>query len=343
MKKIIAIFSICSLMMPVFTLAQEEPVLAEVTTVSAENQDVVDIDDVDEAVVLDSANSGEEAVADDAVESIGQELGVIESDILPNSPWYWAKSFWRSLKLWATIDPVQKAAKRLEIANERLTELEAMVQAGEVPADRAEKILEKYDKEIEKLAARVEKITDKTQENVISLMNKITNQEFVRQRLMTKLQDKLQLQSMEQFKERSLEKAGRFWEGATEQGIEQQLDEIFANQHPLSARNLHNLQVLDELIDKVPENAKPAITRSRDRILNILGPSFQAMTSEQQTDKIQALIEDFGDQATTDSILNKIKAKVGDIDEVVQQAREQVQEQIQQRAEMKAERQKGRE
>lgn len=252
-----------------------------------------------------NTNQSGEVVVEEEVKA--SDLGVTEPKVLPNSPWYWAKSLWRSMKLWATLDPLKKAEARLQIANEKLLELKKLAEAGKISDEQLERILSKYDKEIEKLKARMEKFKEKSGAKVDEFLDKFTKQEFLRQRLMERLKEKVKPEVMEKFRQRSLERLGEVLETARAGGnkIEDRINNFFAELDPLKDKNLHNLEVLTQLLEKAPTQAQEAILRARSNALKRLGESFRQLSVDERQTKIEEILSQSTNASTTAGILEE--------------------------------------
>lgn len=284
------------------------------------------------ALAQDDVNTNVNATTTEETEDevTAEDLEVSEPKILPNSPWYWAKSLWRSMKLWATFDPVKKAEKRLEIANERLIEIQALADAGEISENRLEKILGKYEKEIEKLASQVEKFGEDSQEEVSEFLDKFTKQEFKRQRLLDKLELKLETavkaKAVERIRQKTLEKFGEILEDVDIEDIEENISEVLEDVFPLELKNMHNLQILERLKEKVSEQAQGAIIRAQANALNRLGSSFREMSLEEKIEKVAEFLEELDNATTTEDILEQTGED--GIPGIIQQARQKVKEKV---------------
>jgi len=219
----------------------------------------------------------------------------------------------------------------MENLEQKLAELEALLFIHGEPLTRkkAEKILEKYDKEIEKLKTHVDKIKDKTQDDADELLSKLTKQEFIRQRLMTKLQEKLKPEIMERFQGKSLEKFGQIIDDLDEEKIKEKIEEVLSDD-PLKIKNLNNLQVLEGLKDKVPEKAKSAIIKAQTNALKRLGESFREMDYEEKVEKVKELLEGLNDDESLEDILERVGDEVEGslplLTNIINQAKSRIQE-----------------
>ncbi len=340
MKKIITISTICFLALPALALAQGEPIPIQ-DDLNAAVQGVVQgepepEDNAVEAAALQN-NNPEQADGQDEEEVTASELGVADPKVLPNSPWYWVKSLWRSMKLWVTLDPVKRAEKRLEIANERLVEIKKLADAGTITEEQLEKILDKYDKEIEKLQTSLEKIKDKTEERADQLLNKLTKQEFIRQRLLQQLETKVQIKAevIERVREKSLERLGQILDKIDEEKIEEKINNVFSDSDPLELKNLHNLQVLEQLKTKVSEQAQAAILKAQTNALKRLGESFREMSFDEKVEKVKEFLESPTNATTTEKILEQTEAAVNNslplLTNIINQAEEKIKAKIQEK------------
>ena len=62
-----------------------------------------------------------------------QDLEVKEPRLLPDSPFYFVKNWWRGLRLAFTFDPVKKAQLRDKFANEKLLEVKKLIEKKKDP------------------------------------------------------------------------------------------------------------------------------------------------------------------------------------------------------------------
>ncbi|OGY44799.1 MAG: hypothetical protein A2729_02850 [Candidatus Buchananbacteria bacterium RIFCSPHIGHO2_01_FULL_39_14] len=241
---------------------------------------------------------------------VDDDLDIGEPKVLPNSPWYWAKSLWRSVRQWATFDPIKKAEMRLQTANERLAELQELADEGTITPEHLDRILAKYEKEINKLKEHLAKVQDKTQERVERLVNQFTKQEFIRQRILQRLEEKLNAEKMEAMRERMLQRWGEILEDNDLEKIETRIKNALENTATSTEKNLYNLQVLERLKDKVSEQAGEAIIRAQSNTLKRLGEEFREMTFEERVERVQDYLENLDDATTTQQILERTRSQV---------------------------------
>jgi len=255
----------------------------------------------------------EEAIAAD--ENItADDLGVSEPTILPDSPLYFVKNLWRGVKTTLTFNPIKKAELRLQIANEKLIEAKKLAEkTGEEEA--FQKTLEKYQQTMEKIRERVEKFKEKAADNpkIDDFLNKYTNRVMLQQRLMDGLEKKFsddpeKLQEMEQVRERVMENFGEIINKLEDKDkIADRLDKITEDIEGSQYKNFKNLEVLLELENKVPEQAKEAIQKAQENALKQLHGDLNNMSPEDQA-KFKTYLEKInGDQNAQLRIIEKLK------------------------------------
>jgi hypothetical protein len=288
MKKIVILFTLIILFVPVIVFAQTD----SSTTTGTTTPPVVD-DDVD---------------ADD--------LDVSEPKVLPNSPWYWAKSLWRSVRQFATFDPVKKAELRLQTANEKLLEIKKLAEAGIITPEQLDRITAKFEKEIDKLQNHLDKVEDKAAARVQKLVDKFTKQEFLRQRILQRLEEKIKNEKLKELRERQLERLSEILEKIDQASIGKRLDqaleeleetEALEEDDNLSLKKIHNLFVLEGLKDKVPTTALPAIIFAQSNALKRFGEGFREMTPQERIEQVKEIIANASDATTTEQLLDQVE------------------------------------
>ena len=171
---------------------------------------------------------------------------------------------------------------------------------------------------------------DKTQARVQRLVDKFTKQEFVRQRILQRLEEKLNAEKMEAMRERMLERWGEILDEADREKIEERIENAIGDNATSSEKNLHNLQVLERLKEQVPEQARQAIIRAQSNALKRLGEEFREMTFEERVEKVQDYLENLDDATTTQQILERTHSQVPNslpsLPIIMRQAKERMEE-----------------
>lgn len=282
-------------------------------------------------------NTAEEITEDVAADEdiTAEDLNEAEPKILPDNPFYFAKNFWREIRTIFTFNLVEKAELRLRFANQRL--IEAKKLAEETGKEEIfEKTIEKYQKEIEKLKAKVEKFKEKAEDNpkIDKFLDKFTDSTIKHQRLMTRLEKQLSdkpevLEKIRRNRERVLEHFGEILnqlenKDKIPERLEKNLEKIEGSKY----KNFKNLEVLLELENKVPEQAKEAIRQAQENALKRLHGDLEQMSPEDQ-EKFKDYLERIsGDEVLHLRIMERLREErtSGTLQKNLEQAREQIQE-----------------
>jgi hypothetical protein len=245
------------------------------------------------------------------------DLGSVQPKILPNSPWYWAKSLWRSARLIMTKDPVQKAEARLAIANERLLELQQLVDQGAITKVELQSILNKYDQEIEKLNAKLSSSPGEQKDQIDDFLDKFTGQEFSRQKLLEQLALRLEETDegviIEKARQKSLKQFGVLLENLDKDKTQERLEKFLTGQELAEFKSLYNLEILKQLEQQVPPEIQPAVLKARLAVLKKLGRDFAALTYEQKVEKIKDFLDQAVDHQSAEQILQKADQEINNV------------------------------
>jgi len=245
-----------------------------------------------------------------------EDLGVGEPRLLPDSPFYFLKNFGRTIQETFTFNSVKKAELRLKFANEKLMEVKKTVQKTE-NAELIKKAAENYQQEAEKIKNQVEKIKEKAKESpqVDSFLNKFIHQQTLHEKLLQKLEDQVPPQAFEKIKEARERHLETFKDVMLkledrEEKITEKLDEILEKQKGSQFKEFKNLEVLKNLEEKVPEEAKEAIQKAEENALKKLGGDLEKMDPQEQEKFKEYLEKISGDKTTHLEILENLKVKV---------------------------------
>lgn len=181
MKKIILSLLICGLIGGV----SANLIFAEETTTTT-------IADTTTTTTLDTTTTTVGDTTTTTIEefSVPKALGLNKVGLLPTSPFYFLKEWWRGLKIGWIRDPIKESEAQLQILSEKLAELEAMVQKG-VKEEVLEKAFENYVKAMNQLKIRLEEIEGTSENpNIDKLLNKITEAEIRHQEVLDKILEK---------------------------------------------------------------------------------------------------------------------------------------------------------
>lgn len=283
--------------------------------------------------------SAEEAVAlDEDIQP--EDLEVSEPRILPDNPFYFLKNWARGIQMFFAFEPVKKAELRLKFANEKLIEAKKIVEKTKDP-EKIKKATENYQQEIERIKERVEKIKEKAKENpgVESFLDKFIHQQTLHQKLLQRLETQVPAEVFEKIKEARERHLERFQEVMLKledrkEKITEKLDEILEKQRGSQFKNFKNLEVLKNLEEKVPEEAKEAIKKAQENALKRLQGNLEKMSSEDQERFKEYLEKISGDKEKQMEILENLREELKENPELRErllETRERILERIRER------------
>jgi hypothetical protein len=178
------------------------------------------------------------------VSEIVKDLGVSEPKILPGNPFYFLKDWVRGIRLFFAFSPVKKAELRLKIANEKLVEVQKLVELKKDPK-LIEKALENFQNEIGKIAKE-------SGENLKQFSEKLIHQQILHQRILQRLENQVPPQVYEKIKENRQKHLETF--AQVIQKIESR--ENIAEKLESELKDSQNLEILEEVKEKMPEEVK---------------------------------------------------------------------------------------
>jgi len=245
-----------------------------------------------------------------------QDLGVSEPKVLPDNPFYFLKNWARGIQNVLTFNPLKKAELRMKFANEKLMEAKKMVEKAKDP-EKIKKATENYQQEEEKVKEQVEKIKEKAAENpqVESFLDKFIHQQILHQKLLERLETQVPPQAFEKIKEAREAHLERFQEVMLKledrkEKITEKLDKILEEQKGSEFKEFKNLEVLKNLEEKVPEEAKEAIKQAEENALKRLQGDFEKMSPEDQEKFGEYLEKISGEKEKHLEIMENLKAKI---------------------------------
>lgn len=217
-----------------------------------------------------------------------QDLGVGDPRILPDHPLYFLKNWARGIRSSLAFNPVAKSELRSRFANEKLIEVKKMIEKKKNP-EAIKRAAGNYQKEVERVKAEAEKIRKKAREDpkVEKFLDKFIHQQILHQKLLQRLENQVPEQAFEKIKEareRHLERFGDVMlklEDRREK-ISEKLTDVLEAQKGSQFKHFKNLEILSELEEKVPEEAKDAIRKARENSLKRLQGNLEKMSSENQ-------------------------------------------------------------
>jgi len=208
------------------------------------------------------------ALAQDAPADVtSQDLGISEQTLLPDSPFYFLKEWKRGIQSFFAFGRLKKTELEQQFANERLIEIQKLVDEGNVDAKILEKATEKYEKTMEKIKERADKIKENAEqdENVNKFLEKFTNQQVLHERILQKLEERVPEEVLEKIKEARERHLERFRE--VMQKLESNKERVAEKiENALQSGDARNAEILERIKEKMPDDIKVELNRVRERI-----------------------------------------------------------------------------
>ena len=277
----------------------------------------------------------EEVELDEEVEP--EDLEVKEPKLLPDSPFYFLKEWGRGIMSFFAFGRIKKSELEQKFANEKLMELKALVEKNGDPKI-LEKATEKYERALERIRTRVQNIKQKAEENeeVEEFLDKFTRHQLLHQRVLKKLESQVPLEVFEKIEAARKKHLESFGEVMTrledraekiKENLEENMDEIKGSKY----KNFKNLEILIELEEKVPEQAKEAIQGAQENALKRLKDDLEKMSPEDQ-EKFEEYIDKIsGDKGKQLEILENLKFETPKLKGKIIEIRERILEKVQER------------
>jgi len=281
----------------------------------------------------------QEVITDEEVSA--EDLEVKDPKLLPDSGFYFLKEWGRGIRSFFTFNKVKKIELESRYANERLIEIKEMVEQNKDP-EKIKKATEKYEKTLDKVKKQSEKIEEKAEENlkVKSFLDKYTHQQILHQTILEKLENQVPAEVFDKIKQARERHLERFGEVMTKlenkEKIEERLENALEEINGSKFKNFKNLEILMEIEEKVPEQAKEAVRKVEGNALKRLQEDLEKMSPEDQ-ERFQKYIEQIsGDKEKHLEILENLESELKDktmleavwLRKKVQQAQEKVSERI---------------
>lgn len=181
-------------------------------------------------------------------EPVFKIFGIAEPSLLPDSGFYFFKEMSRGFKRIFTFDAVKKAELELEIADEKLAELEKVASKSEALEDAIKDAFENYLEAHERLAKRLESLKGKNK-NVDTLLAKLADRVIEHQELFNALEDKFKKEETE----KATKEIAKVVKKATELDKEKFKEKIKARIEKDKEDDEEELEALEELIEDIFE------------------------------------------------------------------------------------------
>lgn len=189
MKKSLTFFTIVFLLAAIMPFIPIKAAFAhEITAQSSDNASIT----VEASPVSEPAPpSTDSPQAASAVPSVTRAISEDEPVILPTNPFYFAKEFARSIRMFFTFGRLNKAAYELQVADEKAQELKQVEDLAPENSEGIEKAVDNYSQNVDRLKARLESLKETSSNpNVSALLDNLTTRAMSHEALLEGLKDR---------------------------------------------------------------------------------------------------------------------------------------------------------
>jgi len=246
-----------------------------------------------------------------------EDLGVKDPILLPDSHFYFFKNWGRGIRTFFTFNPVKKAELKLKYANEKIIEVKKLAEKTDKP-EVLKKAMESYQKELNEIEEVSKKIKEKASENeaVGKFLDKFTQHQALHYRILQKLEDQVPEKALERIRETREVHIKNFGEvmirledkSKIQERLEKNLEKVKGSKF----KEFKNLEVLKELEDNIPEEAKEAVRKTRENTIIKLKEKAEDWSSKDQEEFKGYLEKISGGKEIQLEILENIKSEIGE-------------------------------
>lgn len=215
-----------------------------------------------------------------------EDLGVGDPAILPDSPLYGFKNFARGFRSFITRDPAKKAELKMTFANEKLIEAKKMSEQGK-RADSIKSAVENYENEVRRVKTEVEKLQQAqvSAAKIERVVEKALDSQFKHNKALGKMMEENADISadIEQRKQEVMKNlTGSVATVVDSEVFQKKFEEAVQNQKGSAFKHFKHVEVLEEVKDFVPEQAKGAIENAIKQSSKLFEEDFRAATGDQR-------------------------------------------------------------
>jgi hypothetical protein len=249
-----------------------------------------------------------------------QDLEISEPKVLPDSPFYFLKNWGRAIGLFFAFGPVKKAELRLKIANEKLMEAKKLAEMKKDPK-LIEKTLNEFQNEIGK-------ISQESGENLKQFSEKLIHQQILHQKILEKLETQVPPEVYEKIKAQREKHLEKFAEVMQKVESKDKIAETLGNELEKVKggrfKEFKNLEVLDEIEEKMPEEVKKKIEEKRAEIADKFREKLEKLPDEEK-EKFKTYLDQIsGDKLKHLEAISKLESEeISDkLSDVLEKAKE---------------------
>src|SRR3989344_2409158 len=214
------------------------------------------------ALAQEETSTAEAVNLDENIQA--EDLWISDPNILPDNPLYFFKNLGRGVQNLFTFNPIKKAELKEKFTNEKLLEIKKMVEKNK-SQNAISRAIDSYQKESETAQKTAEKIKETAAENekVGKFLDKFIQQQVLQQKILQRLETQVSTTTfakIQEAREKHLEKFGQVMAKLeNKENIQDRLEKNLQIVKGSEFKDFKNLEVLKELKEKVPDEAKEAI------------------------------------------------------------------------------------
>lgn len=221
-----------------------------------------------------------------------EDFGATDPRVLPDSPFYTFKRWGRAVRRFFIREPAARAEEDLRVAVQKLLEAGKLAELrGEKAAGKIESAVREAEFDLERLRGAVPDIRNADPERAERFRRILADRVFKMQRLFDRIEELVPgevLVRIRILKEQALEHTGEVLTGLDDpERLAERLSGAAEAQRGSEFKHFKNLEVLRELEDQVPEEAREAIRRAQENGLRRLKEDIESAPIQER--------EKFGD------------------------------------------------
>ena len=221
-----------------------------------------------------------------------EDFGLQSVGLLPTNPFYFFKNTRRGVTSFFTFNPIKKAELNLQFAAEKLLEAKTLAEREGVDAEDIRNALNGFGQELGKVKTRMENVAEQAETGEAEELSKKMMDSMIKYgKSITKLEKELPPEifaALNDVKEKNAETFGAVFKLAESQKISENLVKILDKQKGSEFKQFKNLEILKEIKNKAPAEAKDAIKIAENDSFLKLQNELENFDSGQK-----ALFEDF--------------------------------------------------
>lgn len=241
-------------------------------------------------------NGRQAAIQDGQVDP--QDLGVGDPRILPGNPLYFFKNMMRGIRLFVTFQPEAKAELQLQFTNEKIVETKKLTEQGDL--QRAQRHLEDYERDVERLGELTEKFKERNREQAEKFAEKAIRHHLKHQFVIGELEKEVPpelLAPIKEHREHVLDHVGKIVGTIQDPERVRTTIDAIAEERGTSFKPLRNLEVLKAIEERIPSEARDAIRQAQENAIKRFKSDFEKLSEEQKK-----LLEDYIKEAGGDEL-----------------------------------------